>query len=44
MQTILPNIGVINELQIKYNLLYIFCDESDLLFKVDEILKDLGGA
>ena len=39
--TVLPYIGVLNELQMKYNLLYSFCDESALLSKVDEILIDL---
>ena len=42
--TILPYIGVLNELQAKYNLLYSFCDERDLLSKVDEILADLNQA
>ena len=42
--TILPYIGVLDELQTKYKLLYSFCDERDLLSKVDEILKDVDGA
>ena len=42
--TILPYIGVLNEFQAKYNLLYSFCDERDLLSKVDEILSDLNKA
>lgn len=42
--TIFPYIGVLNELQAKYNLLYSFCDERDLLSKVDEILADLNQA
>ena len=42
--TILPYIGVLNEFQAKYNLLYSFCDERDLLSKVDEILADINKA
>lgn len=39
-----PYIGVINEMQNKYGLVYTFCDESRLLSKLDEILADLKGA
>lgn len=39
--TILPYIGVLNEIETKYNLLYSYCDERYLLSKVDEILTDL---
>jgi len=42
--TVLPYIGVMNELQARYNLLYSFCDERDLLSRVDEILRDLDRA
>ncbi len=44
ISTILPYIGVLNELQTKYNLLCSFCDEGKLLSKVDEILIDLNKA
>jgi uncharacterized protein len=41
ISTVLPFIGVMNELQMKYELLHSFCDEKVLLSKVDELLKDL---
>jgi predicted glycosyltransferase len=39
-----PYIGVIDELQNKYGLVYTFHDEDMLLAKLDEILSDVKGA
>ncbi len=39
-----PYIGVIDELQNKYGLVYTFCEENMLLAKLDAILSDLEGS
>jgi predicted glycosyltransferase len=39
---ITPFIGILDELQGKYGLLYSYCNENELLDKVDETLSDIG--